>query len=80
MLQRNITGYTLTVQPPDGSHRDPFDLAPDEEIDYPDPIAGCAAIPPGPDPEPAAEPKPAAKPAAKAPSKPAPAADGGETA
>ncbi|MFB9925996.1 hypothetical protein ACFORO_12545 [Amycolatopsis halotolerans] len=79
MLQRNITGYALTVQPPDGSHRDPFDLAPDEEIDYPDPIAGCAAIPPGPDPEPEPDPKPAAKPAAKT-SKPAATADGGDPA
>ncbi|WP_134667842.1 hypothetical protein [Amycolatopsis sp. CFH S0078] len=57
MLQRNITGYALVVQPPDGSHRAPFELAAGEEVDYPDPIAGCAAIPPGPDPEPAPDPK-----------------------
>lgn len=44
MLQRNESGYTLHVQPDDGTP--PFELAPGEEVDYPHPIAGCAVEPP----------------------------------
>lgn len=61
MLQRNVSGYTLHVQPDDGTP--PFDLAPGEEIDYPHPIAGCAAEPPAKD--------TAAKPAKPKPDTPA---------
>jgi hypothetical protein len=85
VLQRNITGYALVVQPPDGTHRQPFELAPDEEIDYPDPIAGCAAIPPGPEPAPEPDPKTpnpksAPKPDPKSSNKPDATADGGDPA
>jgi hypothetical protein len=75
VLQRNITGYTLVVQPPDGSHGAPFELAPDETVDYPDPIAGCATAEPA-TAEPAPADQAAAKPATKTPAK-TKAADGG---
>lgn len=67
MRQRNDTGYPIVVQPPDGSDRAPFDLAPGEETDYPDPIAGCVAVE-----------EPPAKAAAK--KTPAKTADGGDPA
>jgi hypothetical protein len=51
--QRNVTGYTLVVTPPegpDGTAPAPFEQPAGEEIDYPDPIAGCAADIPDPAP------------------------------
>lgn len=80
MLQRNITGYTIVVQPPDGSHREPFELANGEEVDWPDPIPGCAALPPAPAPEPEKPADPAPPTPKKTPSKPAASADGGDPA
>lgn len=80
MRQRNNTGYTIVVQPPEGSHRPPFELGPGEVVDYPDPIAGCGAedgaVPPSD--EPAAD-TPPAKPTTtkKSTAKPA---DGGDPA
>lgn len=73
MLQRNVTGYPIVVQPPDGSHRDPFELAPGEDIDYPDPIVGCAAEAPGaevPDVDPV-DPPPGEPPVDEPPAEPA---------
>lgn len=72
MRQHNITGYPLVVTPSDGS-TDPFELAPDETVDYPTPIPGCAADAP----EPADDP-PAPKAAAKKTT--AKTADGGDPA